>query len=401
MTEYAARQPIIFRAPSSTLDAKAQADLAAAYAAQANVAAQAAAAAAQGRIYADYATGNAATTTGQYFFVAASGSMDLYIHGTATPIARMPKVSIATGHMILGTANDNYLLNAGADNPARGIMADFANTDASPNGALISFSQDGIANWVIGQKPGVSQFGIYVGRNAGADGTALFGIDASGKMTLGTAAFNYMLNVGAANPARGILGDLSNSDASPNGALLSFTQNGINNWCIGQTPGVDAFSIFAGRNGATDGTEIVRITTAAIGPASDNNRTAGTASLRYSVVYAGTGSINTSDANDKDNIGEIPDEWLDAWADVEWSRFKFTGRIRWHVGLVAQQVHAAFAAHDIDAFEIGLCCFDEWEEQGEIPAGSRWGLRYSECEAMEAAYQRRRIAQLEAQVAAL
>ena len=220
--------------------------------------AQAAAAAAQGRIYADYAAGNAATTTGQYFFVAASGSMDLYINGTGTPIARLPKVAIATGHMILGTANDNYLLNAGADNPARGIMADFANTDAAPNGALITFTQDGIANWAIGQKPGVSQFGINVGRNVGADGTWVFGIDAAGKVTLGTAAYNYMLNVGAANPGRGILADLSNSDASPNGAMLSFTQNGINNWCIGQAPGVDGFSIFAGRNGGADGTEIVR-----------------------------------------------------------------------------------------------------------------------------------------------
>ncbi|MFV3561726.1 hypothetical protein ACNJFJ_21495, partial [Mycobacterium tuberculosis] len=35
------------------------------------------------------------------------------------------------------------------------------------------------------------------------------------------------------------------------------------------------------------------------------------------------------------------------------------------------------------------------------PAGDRWGLRYDECQAIEAAYQRRRIAQLEAAVAAL
>lgn len=274
MTEYAARQPIIFRAPSSTLDAKAQADLAAAFAAQAQIAAQAAIAAAQGRIYPDYATGNAATTTGQYFFVAASGSLDLYVYGTATPIVKMPKLAIATGHMILGTASDNYLLNVGAADPARGILADFVNSDASPNGALVTFSQDGIANWAIGQKPGVSQFGIYVGRNAGADGTAVFGIDAAGNAALGTAAFNHMLNVGAANPSRGILADLSNSDASPNGALLSFTQNGINNWCIGQTPGVDGFSIFGGRNGGADGTEIVRFLTGGLANYADDTAAA-------------------------------------------------------------------------------------------------------------------------------
>lgn len=228
-------------------------------AALAQIYAQAAAAAAQGRIYADYATGNAATTAGQYFFVAAGGSMDLHVNGNATPVARMPKVAIATGHMILGTATDNYLLNVGAADPARGIMADFGNTDASPNGALVGFTQAGIANWAIGQKPGVSEFGINVGRNAGTDGTWVFGIDSAGRVTLGTAAtYNYVMNVGAANPARGIIADIGNTDASPNGALLSFTQNGINNWCIGQTPGVDGFSIFAGRNGGADGTEIVR-----------------------------------------------------------------------------------------------------------------------------------------------
>lgn len=246
------------------LSAKAQADLAVAYAAQANVAAQAAAAAAQGRIYASYAAGNAATTAGQYFFVAAGGSMDLHINGNATPVARMPKVAIATGHMILGTANDNYLLNAGAANPARGILADFVNSDAAPNGALTSFSQIGIDNWAIGQKPGVSEFGINVGRNAAVDGTWVFGINASGRMALGTAAYNYLVNAGAANPARGILADLSNSDAAPNGAMLSFTQNGINNWCIGQTPAVDAFSIFQARNGGADGTEVFRITAAGL-----------------------------------------------------------------------------------------------------------------------------------------
>ena len=34
-------------------------------------------------------------------------------------------------------------------------------------------------------------------------------------------------------------------------------------------------------------------------------------------------------------------------------------------------------------------------------AGDRWGLRYQECDSMEAAYQRRRMDRIEAQLAAL
>lgn len=152
-------------------------------------------------------------------------------------------------------------------------------------------------------------------------------------------------------------------------------------------------------------------------PGTDNTKTIGNASKRFSTIYAATGSINTSDARAKRDIEPIPDAWLDAWGDVEWCRFKFTDGNRWHVGLVAQRVHAAFEARGLDAFEIGLCCYDEWEEQREaipgkggrptkrtqvvLAAGDRWGLRYDECFALEAAYQRRRMARIEAHLAAL
>lgn len=88
----------------------------------------------------------------------------------------------------------------------------------------------------------------------------------------------------------------------------------------------------------------------------DNNKALGAPTRCFSVVYAGTGAINTSDARDKKHIGAIPDDWLNAWADVQWQRYRFrqagTGKGqkgRWHVGLVAQAVHSAFARHGLDA----------------------------------------------------
>ncbi|HEY0116295.1 MAG TPA: tail fiber domain-containing protein [Allosphingosinicella sp.] len=158
----------------------------------------------------------------------------------------------------------------------------------------------------------------------------------------------------------------------------------------------------------------------------DNVRPIGGPSNRWSVIYSGTGSINTSDEREKVQIGTFPDAWLDAWDQVEWGRFKFANSVqekgddaRWHAGAIAQQVHAAFAAHGLDAFAIGLCCLDEWEaseavpavldgndnvlkpDEPERPAGDRWGLRYTECFSIEAAYQRRRMARIEARLAAL
>jgi Chaperone of endosialidase len=167
----------------------------------------------------------------------------------------------------------------------------------------------------------------------------------------------------------------------------------------------------------------------------DGARNIGSATNRFGTVFASTGSINTSDARKKTDIEAIPDKWLDAWGAVQWSRFKMIGGTRWHTGLVAQQVHQAFSDLGIDAFEIGLCCHDAWDEERapvfkdvEIeggydehgnpvastmqrvatketevirPAGDLWGLRYEECFAMEAAWQRRENAKLHDRLQAL
>lgn len=156
-------------------------------------------------------------------------------------------------------------------------------------------------------------------------------------------------------------------------------------------------------------------------PSSDNDLSLGSGSRRWSVVYAGTGTINTSDERLKHDIQPIPDEWLDAWGDVSWVRFQFVDSValkgpdgaRWHVGLVAQRVQAAFAARGIDALRIGLLCYDAWEHEPEVldeagrvdrperPAGNRYGIRYEEALALEAAWVRRELARLHGELAHL
>lgn len=154
-------------------------------------------------------------------------------------------------------------------------------------------------------------------------------------------------------------------------------------------------------------------------PATTNTVALGSAAQLFTEVFASNGTINTSDEREKQDIGAIPDDWLDAWGDVEWSRFKWKDAVaekgdaaRWHVGLIAQRVRDAFAARGIDAFEIGLLCYDEWEakdavfseetdeETGEtirtevsptVEAGDSYGVRYTEALAMEAAWVRREI----------
>ena len=159
-----------------------------------------------------------------------------------------------------------------------------------------------------------------------------------------------------------------------------------------------------------------------IKPTSDNVYTNGSASYRWSVVYAGTSSISTSDETEKTFCDpELSDAVLDVWASINWRAFKFNDAIekkgidtaRVHFGLGAQTVKKAFEDAGLDAFKYGLLCYDEWEAKAEeldengvvispaLEAGSRYGIRYEEALALEAALIRRTTKRLEARLSAL
>jgi hypothetical protein len=92
-----------------------------------------------------------------------------------------------------------------------------------------------------------------------------------------------------------------------------------------------------------------------ITPGADNTQNLGSGSLRMATIFAGTGTINTSDAREKDNILPITDALLDKWAHVEAISFKFKGRNRTHFGYTAQQVLECMGE---DAWTYALLCKD-------------------------------------------
>lgn len=183
--------------------------------------------------------------------------------------------------------------------------------------------------------------------------------------------------------------------------------------------------------------------TVAFLPGADGALACGHVATRWSTFYGQTGSINTSDANEKtapltpeslaEYLGGHQDAILDAWGDVQIKAFQWLASIqqkgeevaRWHFGVIAQQVRDAFIAHGLDGCRFGLLCYDEWadeyapvteeyeEEVIEVDekgrettviqtrtretgeqrvvraAGNRWGVRPDQCLFLESAYQRR------------
>lgn len=137
-------------------------------------------------------------------------------------------------------------------------------------------------------------------------------------------------------------------------------------------------------------------------PIIDNTLTLGTASFRWSQLYAGTATINTSDEREKQDIRDLNEKELAVARRLKPRAWRWRDAVaekgdaaRIHVGWIAQEVIAAFTAEGLDAFAYGVCCHDTWEEStvdhpaelGEdgtvirsawtetIPAGDRYGVR--------------------------
>lgn len=149
-------------------------------------------------------------------------------------------------------------------------------------------------------------------------------------------------------------------------------------------------------------------TTGAFKAGTDNTQSLGTSSARFSTVYAGTGAINTSDRDYKQDVSTIPETVLDAWAEVKFQQFRYKDAVeqkgdnaRYHIGVIAQDIKEAFERHGLDATKYGLLCYDEWEHtpaetdeegniiRGEIKAGHKWSIRADECQFLEMALMRR------------
>ena len=168
----------------------------------------------------------------------------------------------------------------------------------------------------------------------------------------------------------------------------------------------------------------------------DNARTCGGPGERWSVVHAGTGTINTSDAREKAVRGPLNAQELAAAQDMaaasviyQWNESvaEKGAAARLHCGPTVQSVIAIMEAHGLDPFRYGFVCHDAWGELPEVteswpdefnadgeliqaggariaqeyrPAGDRYGLRTSELESFIAAGMAHRMDALEARLAA-
>lgn len=106
-------------------------------------------------------------------------------------------------------------------------------------------------------------------------------------------------------------------------------------------------------------------------PASDNTVSNGAAGNRWSVIYAGTAIINTSDAREKTAVRGLADAEIAAAKDLgkEIGAFKFLDAIakkgddaRTHIGMTVQRAIEIMQSHGLDPMAYGFICYDKWDE---------------------------------------
>lgn len=110
-------------------------------------------------------------------------------------------------------------------------------------------------------------------------------------------------------------------------------------------------------------------------PAVDNSKSLGSLSLRWSQVFAATGTINTSDARFKSDPRSMTDKEKAVALKLKKSiyAYKFTDAIdlkgekdaRIHFGVLAQEIASAFADEGLDAGDYGMFVHETWHEVKE------------------------------------
>lgn len=230
---------------------------------------------------------------------------------------------------------------------------------------------------------------------------------------------------GDMTPETGEKGDVETTNGQIRGGIISFgNDNGISirTYPRKKSGGIDAENVK---------TVAMSPSLSAFRPGKDKDISLGTANYRFLGVYTESGDITTSDARHKTEIQDVNTSLMKAWGKVSYKTFKMLDAVekkgaeaRIHIGLIAQDIIAAFESENLDAFKYGLVCKDTWDAEepiydtrtvkvnkvadettGEVlqeegvktvttllqegrEEGEILSVRYDECLALEAAYQR-------------
>ena len=209
-----------------------------------------------------------------------------------------------------------------------------------------------------------------------------------------------------------------NRTGASDGSIINFAKNGTtlgNISCIGG----ERISIHTGTVGIEfNPSNQVNPSNGSAGL--DNTLDLGASGTRWDDIFATNGTIQTSDANEKQDIAALTSTEMLVAKRISalFKTFRWKDKVaekgdnaRTHTGIVAQDVQTAFAAESLDAGDYSLFISSTWlvdSEGNEVAEGTegavsktRMGIRYPELLSFVAAYNEQRFANIETRLTAL
>ena len=224
------------------------------------------------------------------------------------------------------------------------------------------------------------------------------------------------------------------ANRAQDGSIIELQKNGTSVGSIGNS---GAYMYLASQGPSSRGVKITDnfIPADTSGNNNDNAMDLGGASVRWDDVYATNPTIQTSDANEKEQIASLTDAEITAAKAISklFKTFKWKDKVaekgdaaRTHSGVVAQEVQQALADAGLDAGDYAFFISSTWWEADETytdddgveqtrtitydtveeaPANAtertRLGIRYPELLSFIGAATEQRLASIEARLAAL
>ena len=332
-----------------------------------------------GQIYADDTAGwkfvNAQTTKSTIFYGGASTSEQMRIDSSGNLLLGTTSATfVSTGRKCFEVNGaTNSIINLADESSGSKVSKFYIHNDAS-NNYINHFAANGVSQlwWTQGsERMRLDTSGnLLVGKTTTALGTAGSYL-ASGGNAYFTATNNQLL----------VLNRLSTD-----GSLAEFYKDGSAVGSIGTNSDGDFCFTGASNVGiGFQGNAFVPLN--GLSARTDNSKDVGAASVRFDDIYATNGTIQTSDANEKENIREL----LEAEARVAQAAKGLLRAFQWkdsvaekgddariHFGIIAQDLQAAFEAEGLDAGRYAMFIHSTWTDEETGEERSRMGVRYSE-----------------------
>jgi hypothetical protein len=351
------------------------------------------------------------------------------VHSAGASASASPTLGSATDtSLILSNSDVTYGMNFGVINNGNGWIQQHSNTGTAaaynlllqPVGGNVGIGVDptsklNIASTQTNDYLGIngpssrSYFGyesgntvIYAQNGSAGASNLIFAVGTSPAMRIDTSG-NLLVgrtSVGGTGNGHSIRGGDSaifSRDAvgetvqigrnSSNGQLVRFNSNGAT---VGSISTNSNRLVIAADNGSTGGG--LYFATAIIptdrgGNLSDNTLDLGINSFRFDDIYATNGTIQTSDRNEKQDIGELSEaeQRVAVAAKGLLRKFRWKSKVeekgddaRIHFGIIAQDLQAAFEDEGLDAGRYAMFIHSTWTDEETGEERSRMGVRYSE-----------------------